>query len=79
MFWIKERVLPKFCRTIAEVAEVLPKLSKKENKGKGKNALPLTWVWRNGGSSPQKRQCDFGSFVPARAFVEAATSPSPCS
>jgi hypothetical protein len=41
MFWIKEKALPKFCRTIAEVAEVLPKL-KRKNKGKGKNALPLT-------------------------------------
>jgi len=40
-FWIKEKALPKFCRTIAEVAEVLPKL-KRKNKGKGKNALPLT-------------------------------------
>jgi hypothetical protein len=28
MFWIKEKVLPKFCRITAEAAEVLPKLEK---------------------------------------------------
>jgi hypothetical protein len=33
-------------------------------------------VWRNGGSSPQKVQCDFGSLPPARSSVEAATTPS---
>ena len=25
--------------------------------------------------SPQKRQCEFGSYYPARTFCEAATSP----
>jgi hypothetical protein len=33
-------------------------------------------VWRNGGSSPQKVQCEFGSLLPARSSVEAATTPS---
>jgi len=32
MFWIKEKVLPKFCRTIAEVAEVLPKFENDSSK-----------------------------------------------
>ena len=32
-------------------------------------AIAQRAVWRNGGISPQKRQCDFGSFVPARASV----------
>ena len=49
------------------------------NKIGNKTSQRVTWVWRNGGISPQKRQCDFGSFVPARALVEAATAPSPCS
>jgi hypothetical protein len=33
-------------------------------------------VWRNGGSSPQKVLCEFGSLPPARSSVEAATTPS---
>jgi hypothetical protein len=33
-------------------------------------------VWRNGGSIPQKLQCEFGSLPPARSSVEAATTPS---
>jgi hypothetical protein len=28
-------------------------------------------VWRNGGSSPQKVQCKFGSLSPARSSVAA--------
>jgi hypothetical protein len=27
MLWIKEKTLPKFCRIVAEVAEVLPKFA----------------------------------------------------
>ena len=27
-------------------------------------------VWRNGGSSPQKVQCEFGSYYPARTLVK---------
>jgi hypothetical protein len=37
---------------------------------------PNEAVWRNGGSSPQKVQCEFGSLSPARSSVEAATTPS---
>jgi hypothetical protein len=33
-------------------------------------------VWRNGGSSPQKVKCEFGSLSPAGSVVEAATTPS---
>ena len=33
-------------------------------------------VWRNGGSSPQKRQCKFETLYPAGSLVEAATTPS---
>ena len=33
-------------------------------------------VWRNGGRSPQKRQCEFESLYPAGSSVEAATTPS---
>jgi hypothetical protein len=33
-------------------------------------------VWRNGGSSPQKVLCEFGSLPPAGSSVEAATTPS---
>jgi hypothetical protein len=33
-------------------------------------------VWRNGGGSPQKVQCEFGSLPPAGSSVEAATTPS---
>jgi len=33
-------------------------------------------VWRNGGRSPQKRQCEFVSLCPAGSSVEAATTPS---
>lgn len=33
-------------------------------------------VWRNGGSSPQEVQCEFGSLYPAGSSVEAATTPS---
>jgi hypothetical protein len=33
-------------------------------------------VWRNGGSSPQKVQCGFGSLSPSRSSVKAATTPS---
>jgi hypothetical protein len=33
-------------------------------------------VWRNGGSIPQKVQCEFGSLPPAGSSVEAATTPS---
>ena len=29
-------------------------------------------VWRNGGSTPQKRQCKFETLYPAGGFVEAA-------
>jgi hypothetical protein len=33
-------------------------------------ALPLTrWFGASGGAAPQKRQCEFGSFAPARAAV----------
>ncbi|MCL2651003.1 MAG: hypothetical protein FWD60_08280 [Candidatus Azobacteroides sp.] len=71
MFWIKERVLPKFCRTIAEVAEVLPKLSKKENKGKwGECTATNEHIGEIAAVSPQKRQCKFGSYYPARTFVK---------
>jgi len=34
------------------------------------NALPLTWVWRNGGISPQKRQYELGSYYPAGTLVK---------
>jgi len=34
-----------------------------------RNALPLTWVWRKRGRSPQKPLCEFGSASPARTFV----------
>jgi hypothetical protein len=37
---------------------------------------PNEAVWRNGGSIPQKVQCDFGSLLPAGSSVEAATTPS---
>ena len=43
----------------------------------GRNALPLTWVWHNGGSSPQKQQYELGCYYPAGTLVEAATAPSP--
>jgi len=34
------------------------------------NGRRITWVWRNGGISPQKRQCNFASYYPARTFVK---------
>jgi len=33
-------------------------------------------VWRNGGRSPQKRQCEFESLYPAGSSVEAADTQS---
>ena len=33
-------------------------------------------VWRNGGRSPQKVQCELATYCPAGSSVEAATTPS---
>jgi hypothetical protein len=41
-----------------------------------KMPAPNEAVWRNGGISPQKVQCEFGSLYPAGSSVEAATTPS---
>ena len=32
------------------------------------------WFYEMAAVAPQKRQCDFGGFAPARSSVEAATS-----
>jgi len=46
------------------------------DKIRSRNACVQRAVWRNGGRSPQKRQCEFGSLYPAESSVEAATTPS---
>ena len=39
----------------------------------------ITWVWRKRGSNSPESLCEFASFAPVRAAVEAPPSPSPCS
>jgi len=39
----------------------------------------LTWVWRKRGSGSPESLCEFASYAPVRAAVEAPPAPSPCS
>ena len=43
------------------------------------NHLQPTWVWRQRGSNSPESLCEFVSFAPVRAAVEAPPAPSPCS
>jgi len=44
-----------------------------------KQRQQLTWVWRKRGSGSPESLCEFASFAPVRAAVEAPPAPSPCS
>jgi hypothetical protein len=59
----------------SKIGELMDK--NRSNIANRQNALTANEaVCRNGGSSPQKVLCKFGSLPPARSSVEAATTPS---